>query len=107
MEPESQSYTIVHLTADKGLHVTLFCVLAILLWKALGKVPRKPALILLSGAIVGCGSEILQSFFPDRDPAIRDVIINIGGTALGLLIVQAGLRFRKGAPFGQYTISGR
>src|SRR5581483_718197 len=31
----STSYGIVHLLADKGFHVTLFCVLAVLLWQAL------------------------------------------------------------------------
>jgi len=26
----------------------------------------------------------LQRFFPGRDPALRDVLINVGGTALGV-----------------------
>src|SRR3569833_4222315 len=30
------SYNLVHLVADKGFHVTLFCVLAMLLWLVLG-----------------------------------------------------------------------
>jgi len=86
---ETQSYSIAHFLADKGVHVTMFCVLATLLWKAIPPNPRKSLLILGCGAIVGSCSEFLQRFFPDRDPALRDVLINIGGTALGLLICRS------------------
>lgn len=82
----SSSFGLIHLLADKGFHVTLFFILAILLWLALVNTAHKEWLILATGAIVGSFSEYLQSFFPDRDPAFRDVLINVGGTALGLLI---------------------
>ena len=84
MPRDSNSFGLVHLLADKGFHVSLFCVLAILLWQAFRSSSHRDVLILLSGAVVGSCSEILQSFFPDRDPALRDVFINIGGTTLGL-----------------------
>jgi len=84
LDEHSSSYGIIHLLADKGLHVSLFCVLAILLWLAVHQSRTKSRIILLAGAMVGSCSEILQRFFPDRDPAIRDVLINIGGTALGI-----------------------
>jgi VanZ family protein len=77
-------FSFLQLLADKGLHVTLFFILALLLWQAVPPVPRRPWLILLGGLCVGSASEYLQSFFPDRDPAIHDVLINLGGTALGL-----------------------
>jgi VanZ family protein len=88
--PHSSSYDLVHLLADKGLHVTLFCMLAILLWQALPNVEHRVLIILTCGAAVGSCSEFLQRFFPGRDPAIRDVLINIGGTALGLAFCALG-----------------
>jgi VanZ family protein len=84
MPHDSSSYGIVHLTADKGLHVTLFLVLALLLYRAISDSKTKVAKILGFGFVVGCCSEYLQSFFPTRDPAVRDVFINVSGTALGL-----------------------
>jgi VanZ family protein len=88
------SYNVWHLLADKGLHVTLFAVLGLLLWQAIPDVgwkPRrglgwKPLCVLGLGLVVGSCSEYLQSFFPDRDPALRDVLINVCGTALGIAL---------------------
>ncbi len=91
---QQPSYTLIHLLADKGFHVSLFCILAILLWLAVAH-SAKPWFILGCGAVVGSCSEFLQRFFPDRDPAIRDVIINIGGTALGVLLCLAFARLRR------------
>ncbi len=92
LPPESSSYGVIHLLADKGFHVSLFCVLAVLLWLALPNMAWKGWVIVLCGAVVGSCSEFLQRFFPDRDPAIRDVIINIGGTAVGLAICVTAVR---------------
>lgn len=92
LHPHSSPYEWVHLLADKGLHVTLFCVLAILLWHALPNARKKTLIIIACGAVVGSCSEFLQRFFPDRDPAIRDVLINIGGTAVGVAICALALR---------------
>jgi VanZ family protein len=85
LQPGTSSYDVVHLLADKSVHIGLFAVFAVLLWDALGNVSKKAGWILLIGAIIGSCSELLQNFFPGRDPAIRDVFINIGGTALGLV----------------------
>jgi VanZ family protein len=90
LHPHSSPYDLVHLLADKGLHVTLFCILAILLWQAVPNVRHRAIAILICGAVVGSCSEFLQRFFPDRDPAIRDVLINIAGTALGLFLRAKG-----------------
>ena len=89
LQRQSASYGIIHLIADKGFHVTLFCVLAVLLWQAFRHSEKKIWLILLSGAAVGSCSEFLQRFFPGRDPAIRDVLINIGGTLVGIAFCVA------------------
>ena len=39
----------LHLIADKGVHVTLFAVFALLLWKALPDLPRKFGAVFLAG----------------------------------------------------------
>ena len=99
LRTEDTSYGLVHLLADKGFHVALFCVLAILLWNLFSNSRWKEARILIAGAVVGSCSEFLQRFFPGRDPAIRDVLINIGGTALGIaaMLTMARLRSRTRA----------
>jgi VanZ family protein len=97
LKEDSASYSLVHLLADKGFHISLFCVLAMLLWLALGPAEKKAWIILISGAVVGSLSEFLQRFFPDRDPAFRDVLINTAGTALGLGICYAVAKV-AGAP---------
>ena len=85
LRPGNALYSVAHLLADKGFHVALFVVLAILVWICLPGGSRKITFIILIGAVIGSISEYLQSFFPGRDPAIRDVIINVAGTALGTL----------------------
>jgi VanZ family protein len=89
------SYGLIHLLADKSVHVSLFFVLALLLWRILPDVQWKIARILLFGAAVGSASEFLQSFFPGRDPALRDVLINVGGTAVGIGVSVARLKHRS------------
>ena len=86
LHPGYSSYDLVHLLADKSVHVTLFLVLAALLWKAIPGARWKWVVILLAGLLVGSCSEFLQRFFPGRDPAIRDVLINLGGTGIGLIL---------------------
>lgn len=86
LQPGTSSYDVVHLLADKSVHIALFTVFAVLLWRALAEVARKVLWILLIGAFIGSCSELLQNFFPGRDPAIRDVLINIGGTAFGVIL---------------------
>jgi VanZ family protein len=83
----------LHLLADKGFHVGLFLVLAILLWQTIPDISWKIALILLFGLTIGSCSEFLQSFFPDRDPALRDVLINLGGTIAGVVVCGVPLIF--------------
>jgi VanZ family protein len=84
LRPDTSSYDIIHLLTDKGFHITLFFVLAILLWRAIPAIDRKASLIIFIGLVTGALSEILQGFFPNRDPAIRDVLINAGGTVIGV-----------------------
>lgn len=102
---DSTSFGAIHLIADKGLHVTLFTILAVLLYQAMVNPPHKIVRILSFGFVVGCCSEYLQSLFPDRDPAIRDVFINLAGTALGVLISVLWVRrtANEKQEFREYT----
>jgi len=77
-------YALLHVFADKGLHLALFFVLGILLWGVFTASGwRRVTYIVGLGLIVGTASEILQAFFPGRDPAVRDVLINMVGTLIG------------------------
>lgn len=92
--PDESSYGLIHLLADKGFHVGLFLVLALLLWQALPNAQRKIARIILFGAAVGSASEFLQRFFPGRDPAVRDVLINVAGTVVGVGVCLAWVKYK-------------
>lgn len=94
LQPGTSSYDVMHLLADKSVHIALFTVFAVLLWGALPRTARKVPWILLIGAFIGSCSELLQNFFPGRDPAIRDVLINIGGTSLGIILAALISRLR-------------
>jgi VanZ family protein len=76
----------VYFLAEKTVHLTLFIVLAIVLWRSLPNGPWRFGVVLLCGSLVGCCSELVQCLFPDRDPAVRDVLINAAGTAIGAAI---------------------
>jgi VanZ family protein len=83
------SLLVLSFLAEKSVHVILFLVLGTLLWKAITAiegVPRKIAIILALGLLIGSVSEFLQRFFPGRDPSVRDVLINLGSTAIGVAV---------------------
>jgi len=88
------SDSLLHLLADKGFHVGLFLILAVFLWKTIPDARWKVTAILLLGLLVGSCSELLQALFPDRDPALRDVLINLGGTTGGVTLCL-GVRRRS------------
>jgi len=89
------SFGVFHLIADKGLHVTLFLVLALLLSQALRPHKFRTVQILFIGFVVGSCSEFIQRFFPGRDPALRDVLINVAGTGLGVAVSVVAAKRRK------------
>jgi VanZ family protein len=95
LNPFSGSYGLFYLLTDKGFHVAMFCVFAVLLWRTLAHAENKVWVILIAGAITGCCSELLQRLFPDRDPAVRDVLINVGGTALGIAACIVASRWKQ------------
>jgi len=75
---------VLHLIAEKGVHFTLFFTFGFLVAHLVHGSPwGRLAKIAVFGLVVGSGSEFLQSFFPGRDPAIRDVVLNLVSAALG------------------------
>lgn len=80
---------------EKGFHFTLFLVLSLLLGRAIDGVRHKTGAILLFGLVIGSASEYLQCFFSGRDPALRDVALNVISVVAGLLL--ASKLWRSGA----------
>ena len=84
---------IILVVARKCAHVTEYAVLALLLWRALRSVPviRTKMLIVFGAVLLGCAlfaasDEFHQTFVKSRTPSIRDVLLDIAGACLGLLI---------------------
>lgn len=85
----------IHFVLEKGTHLTLFFVFGLLLIRAdFGSMTRRVPFVLAAGAVLGIAAEYLQTFFVGRDPAIRDALIDLFGTCLGVLAVAM---FTKGA----------
>jgi VanZ family protein len=85
---QSGLYHVFAYGAEKSVHVTMFFVLALLLWNAVPERFRNPLAITVAGTLIGVGSELLQLLFPGRDPAIRDVLINGTTTAIGACLAS-------------------
>lgn len=86
-EPENRS--LIHFVAEKNVHLFLFAILGALLYWIFGSMERRTSLVLGIGSAIGIGSELLQMFFPKRDPSLRDVLINVTGIALGVGLSKA------------------
>lgn len=87
----------------KGAHLTVFAVLAILLWRALRAVSSEATgwswrvtlnawLVVVAYAIT---DEVHQAFVPNRQGSPWDVMIDSLGGAAGLLLLWAFGRWRK------------
>jgi VanZ family protein len=74
----------MHLLAEKGVHFTLFFTFGFFVAHLVHGSPwGRLAKIAAFGLVIGSCSEFLQSFFPGRDPALRDVILNLVSASLG------------------------
>ena len=87
--------------ARKCAHVTEYAVLALLLWRALRSIPTlRPKTLMLFGAVLlGCAllaasDEFHQTFVKSRTPSGRDVLLDVGGALLGLLLGASFARRR-------------
>jgi len=74
-------------------HVGEYAVLALLVWRALRwgrsasmRVPTLYGLVLVGCALFAASDEFHQTFVKSRTPSVRDVLLDVGGASLGLLI---------------------
>jgi VanZ family protein len=77
----------------KCAHLSQYAVLALLFWRAFrrGSAIRGKMSILFGAVLLGCAvfaasDEFHQSFVKSRTPSVRDVLLDIAGASLGLLI---------------------
>ena len=77
----------------KCAHVTEYAVLALLLWRALRSIPTLRAKMsisctaaLLACALFAASDEFHQTFVKSRTPSVRDVLLDVAGALVGLLI---------------------
>jgi VanZ family protein len=88
-----QTIWVIFVVMRKCAHVTEYAVLALLLWRALRSVPilGTKTLLVFGAVVLGCAlfaasDEFHQTFFKSRTPSVRDVLLDIAGAILGLLI---------------------
>ena len=98
----------------KCAHVTEYAVLALLLWRALRRVPALSmkisisfGAVLIGSALFAASDEFHQSFVKSRTPSFRDILLDVGGALLGLLIGASFARRhskkRRGAAHSQFV----
>jgi VanZ family protein len=88
--------------ARKCAHVAEYAVLALLLWRALRSVPvlRTKTLVIFGAVLLGCAlfagsDEFHQTFVKSRTPSVRDVLLDVTGALLGLLVGAGFARSRS------------
>jgi|ERR1051326_1212529 VanZ family protein len=91
MSPDTL-WTVV-VIVRKCAHVCEYAILALLLWRALGggsairaKMSTLFGAVLLACAVFAASDEFHQSFIKSRTPAVHDVLLDIAGALVGLLI---------------------
>jgi len=84
---------IILITIRKCAHVIEYAVLALLLWRALRSIPtlQTKSLMVIGAVLLGCAlfaasDEFHQTFVHSRTPSVRDVLLDVTGALLGLLI---------------------
>ena len=101
LNPQVSAATIarVQLIVRKGGHVTEYALLAVLLCRALRGGARKfawsyAAVALVIASVWAASDEYHQSFVPSRTASPIDVMIDICGATIGLLVYGALARLR-------------
>jgi glycopeptide antibiotics resistance protein len=91
---------IILVVVRKCAHVTEYTALALLLWRALRSLPALHAkrlmvfwAVLIVCALFAASDEFHQTFVKSRTPSVRDVLLDVGGALIGLLI---GASFSRG-----------
>jgi len=98
LRPEMSPKTIwfILVFVRKCAHLSEYAVLALLLWRALRsspafhmKIPILFGAVLLGCALFAASDEFHQSFVKTRTPSVRDVLLDVTGALLALLIVSS------------------
>ena len=89
--------------SDKLLHFAAYAVLGVLFFRAYQTLSFKNNIQLLmllsmiSASLYGISDEIHQSFVPDRDGSLMDVMADVLGAVCGVYLFNLWMRFRKGS----------
>jgi len=95
LKPGMRPQTILSILVimRKSAHVAEYTILALLLWRALRSVPvlRTKMSIVFGAVLLACvvfavSDEFHQTFVKSRTPSVRDVLLDVTGALLGLLI---------------------
>jgi VanZ family protein len=95
LKPGMSPHTIwvILVVMRKCAHVTEYAVLALLLWRALRSIPilRAKMLMVFGAVVLACAlfaatDEFHQTFVKSRTPSVRDMLLDVTGALLGLLI---------------------
>jgi VanZ family protein len=108
-----QTIWVILVVMRKCAHVTEYAILALLLWRALRSIPALSmkisisfGAVLVGSALFAASDEFHQSFVKSRTPSVRDVLLDVAGASLGLLIGASFTRRhskkRRGAAHGQF-----
>ena len=88
-----QTIWVILVFMRKCAHVTEYAILALLLWRALRSLPTlsMKMSVAFGAALLGCTvfaatDEFHQSFVKSRTPSVHDVLLDVAGALLGLLI---------------------
>jgi VanZ family protein len=98
-----ETIELVQLVVRKSGHLTVYAVLAMLLWRGLRNYKgdfgswrwSEAAWIILVAAFYACTDEFHQSFVSSRYGSPLDVAIDAAGAALGLLLIWIFLWIKK------------
>ena len=116
LKPGMSPHTIwvVLVVMRKCAHVTEYAILALLLWRALRSIPALSmkmsisfGAVLIGSALFAATDEFHQSFVKSRTASVDDVLLDVGGVLLGLLIGASFARRhskkRRSAAHGQFA----
>jgi VanZ family protein len=107
LKPGMSPHTIwvILVVMRKCAHVTEYAILALLLWRAVRSLPALSMKMsmsfgaaLLGSALFAASDEFHQTFVKSRTPSVRDVLLDVAGALLGLL-VGASFARRHPKPF--------
>jgi VanZ family protein len=95
----------IHYCVRKTAHVVEYSILGVLVWRLIHFEPafaehgmgRQIWLALMFSALYAASDEFHQHFVAGRQAAVRDVLLDTCGAALGLLVLWLGRRLQTQA----------